>query len=189
MRNLVVSNCLTLAEDINHKLSLIGLDCLQSLIECHTELFQPYLNITFDLLILKYGENKVGCWIGIEIYTFLLQHHKKALTTLVNYFFLFIKHPIHQLIWCFTSKVINILDRPTETFDSYTTTYFCVLHIFDSTNSFFLIYCTAYCWCTCCWCNGICNKCVRPDRGFRKADGQFSSEVPVIPLTHFYCYS
>ena len=60
MRNLVVSNCLTLTEDTNHKLCLVGLDCLQSLIECQTESFQPYLSMTFDLLISKYGDVKVS---------------------------------------------------------------------------------------------------------------------------------
>ena len=68
MRNLVVSNCLTLTEDTNHKLCLVGLDSLQSLIECQTAAFQPYISMTFDLLISKYGDIKVGKWIRFEIF-------------------------------------------------------------------------------------------------------------------------
>ena len=60
IRNRVATTILTLVEDINPKLSLIGLDCLQTLLECQSESFQPYLNRAFDLLVIKFGDTKVS---------------------------------------------------------------------------------------------------------------------------------
>lgn len=60
-KNIVVSNCLALSEETNLKLCLIGLDCLQTLIENQTESFQPYLDMTFDLLIDKFADIQVNC--------------------------------------------------------------------------------------------------------------------------------
>jgi hypothetical protein len=58
LKNRIVTSSLTIAEDSNPKLCLIGLDCIQTLIECQTESYQPFMNMTFDLLITKYGDVK-----------------------------------------------------------------------------------------------------------------------------------
>ena len=58
-RDRVVSACLTLSEDMNPKLCMTGLDCLQSMIECQSDSFEPYFDVTFKLLIVKYGDEKV----------------------------------------------------------------------------------------------------------------------------------
>jgi CLIP-associating protein 1/2 len=58
LKNRVVTSCLSLVEDNNPKLCLLGLDCIQTLIECQTESYQTYMNMTFDLLMMKFGDGK-----------------------------------------------------------------------------------------------------------------------------------
>ena len=60
MRNRAVSTCLALSGDSNLKLCLVGLDCLQTLIENQTDSFQPYLNMTLKLLIQKFSDTQVS---------------------------------------------------------------------------------------------------------------------------------
>jgi hypothetical protein len=59
MKSKALSACVDLANENNPNLSQLGLKCIQTLIEIHTEDFQPYLNLTFDSLITKYADVKV----------------------------------------------------------------------------------------------------------------------------------
>ncbi len=59
LRRKVLNCVLTLARENHVKLCLTGLECLQTLVEIHTDAFQSYMNVTFDTIINKFADVKV----------------------------------------------------------------------------------------------------------------------------------
>jgi hypothetical protein len=51
--------CVELVNDANSKLALLAFDCVQLIIDRHGELFRPHVNHLFDILVLRFTDNKV----------------------------------------------------------------------------------------------------------------------------------
>lgn len=56
-----MSNCCSLMKDANPKVAQLALDAVEICINNSFQVFQPQANITFDLLISKFGDLKVYC--------------------------------------------------------------------------------------------------------------------------------
>ena len=56
----VISNTISILRDANAKIVLQCLDCLQKFMELHPKSFPPLINMTFDMLMSKYGDGKIG---------------------------------------------------------------------------------------------------------------------------------
>lgn len=59
LKKRVLNAVLTLAKENHVKLCLTGLECLQTLVEIHTEAFSSYMNMTFDTVVTKFADVKV----------------------------------------------------------------------------------------------------------------------------------
>ena len=60
LKKRVLNAVLTLAKENHVKLCLTGLECLQTLVEIHTEAFSSYMNMTFDTIVTKFADVKVS---------------------------------------------------------------------------------------------------------------------------------
>ncbi len=56
----VMSSSISLLNDANPKVVLLGFDCLQQLVRDYSEYFQPLVNMSIDMLIAKFGDSKVS---------------------------------------------------------------------------------------------------------------------------------
>lgn len=54
-----MSGCIALVGDANPKVAQLGLDCMRLMITNHAESFQPLVNMSFDILLNKFSDNKV----------------------------------------------------------------------------------------------------------------------------------
>lgn len=54
-----MSGCVSLIRDANPKVAQLGLDCMKLMISNHAESFQPMVNMSFDILLNKFSDNKV----------------------------------------------------------------------------------------------------------------------------------
>ena len=60
-------------KDANPKVVLMALECVQIFVNEYKDIFQPSLNMTFDILLTKFGDSKV-CYIvvnGIDLSNFV----------------------------------------------------------------------------------------------------------------------
>jgi hypothetical protein len=54
-----VNLAITTVKDANPKVVLLSLECVQLLVLNYKDLFAPSLNMTFDILLSKFGDSKV----------------------------------------------------------------------------------------------------------------------------------
>jgi len=54
-----------LARESNVKLCVVGLTCLQTLVEQHADAFQTYMNATFDTVVAKFADVKVSLFLAV----------------------------------------------------------------------------------------------------------------------------
>ena len=54
-----------LARESNVKLCVVGLTCLQTLVEQHADAFQTYMNATFDTVVAKFADVKVSLFLTV----------------------------------------------------------------------------------------------------------------------------
>ena len=54
-----MSGCVSLIGDANPKVVSLGFDCMRQMITLHGESFQPLVNMSFDILLNKFSDNKV----------------------------------------------------------------------------------------------------------------------------------
>lgn len=55
----LVNVTISAVKDANPKVVLLSLECVQLLVNNYKEIFQPSLNMTFEILLTKFGDGKV----------------------------------------------------------------------------------------------------------------------------------
>jgi hypothetical protein len=54
-----VNAAISAVKDANPKIVMMALECVRILVNDYKEIFQPSLNMTFDILLTKFGDSKV----------------------------------------------------------------------------------------------------------------------------------
>jgi hypothetical protein len=60
LKTKVMSSAISLLNDANPKVVMLGFDCLQYLVSDYGEYYQPLINMSFELLITKFSDTKVS---------------------------------------------------------------------------------------------------------------------------------
>lgn len=76
-----MSGCVALVRDANPKVAQLGLDCMKLMITNHAESFQPLVNMSFDILLNKFSDNKVQIFLFSELFFTIFQQHIRTLST------------------------------------------------------------------------------------------------------------
>lgn len=56
----LVTSAISAIKDANPKVALMALESVRILVNDYKEIFQPSLNMTFDILLSKFGDSKVS---------------------------------------------------------------------------------------------------------------------------------
>ena len=60
-----MNGSVNLIKDANPKVAILALGCVDQLIKNYRDEFQPLVNMSFDLLLNKLGDGKVGIFVLI----------------------------------------------------------------------------------------------------------------------------
>ena len=83
MKLKLLNSIVAVLQDANPKIVIAGLGCIEVIVEKHFEHYQPLVNMSFDVLLLKLGDARVSCHITIPFFLMLPQASVRSSATSV----------------------------------------------------------------------------------------------------------